>query len=120
MSAHCTSSKLEFARFFNRQVTARFDGGRMSSDGGAIVLREVEQTLNLFERLTQCFTDYRNPGRCWRSVFTELRWAMRTSTIMTGCALTGCWRCYATNRMCWAISECAGAMSVSSWPGQVP
>ncbi len=64
MSAHCTSSKLEFARFFNRQVTARFDGGRMSSDGGAIVLREVEQTLNLFERLTQCFTDYRNPRRC--------------------------------------------------------
>ena len=63
MSAHCTSSKLEFARFFNRQVTARFDGGRMSSDGGAIVLREVEQTLNLFERLTQCFTDYHNPGR---------------------------------------------------------
>ena len=64
MSAHCTPSKLEFGRFFNRQVTARFDGGRMSSDGGAIVLREVEQTLNLFERLTQCFTDYRNPRRC--------------------------------------------------------
>ena len=64
MSAHCTPSKLEFARFFNRQVTARFDGGRMSCDGGAIVLREVEQTLNLFERLTQCFTDHRNPRRC--------------------------------------------------------
>ncbi len=57
MSAHCTSSILEYARFFNRQVTVH-------SDGGAFVLREVDKTLNLFERLTQCFTDYRNPGRC--------------------------------------------------------
>ena len=64
MSAHCTPSILEYARFFNRQVTARFDGGCMSSNGGAVVLCEVEQTFNLFEHLTQCFTDYRNPRRC--------------------------------------------------------
>ena len=36
----------------------------MSSDGDAIVLREVEQSLKLFARLPQCFTDYRNPNRC--------------------------------------------------------
>lgn len=64
MSTHCIPSKLEFAPFLKRQVSARFDGGRISSDGGAIVLREVEQSLNLFERLSGCFTDYRNPSRC--------------------------------------------------------
>ena len=71
-SAHCTPSKLEFAPILNRQATARFNGGRMSSDGAAVVLREVEQSLNLFVHLTQCFTDYRNPRRCEHQVWQLL------------------------------------------------
>jgi hypothetical protein len=45
-----------------RAVVARFDGGRLSSDGGLLVLREIEQRLNVAERLAACIDDPRDPG----------------------------------------------------------
>jgi hypothetical protein len=39
---------------------ARFDGGTISSDGGAFLLRQTDQRLNLLPRLAQCFLDGRN------------------------------------------------------------
>jgi hypothetical protein len=44
-------------------VTARFDGGPISSDGGAILLREVDRRLRLISRLADCFEDHRDPQR---------------------------------------------------------
>ena len=63
MTAHCISSKISFEPHSGRQITADFNGGRLTSDGGAVLLREVEKQLNLFQRLNDCFTDYRNPGK---------------------------------------------------------
>jgi hypothetical protein len=42
-------------------VVARFDGGTMSSDGGAVLLRETDRRLNLLTRLAACFEDHRQP-----------------------------------------------------------
>ncbi len=42
---------------------ARFDGGTISSDGGAFLLRQTDRRLNLLPRLAECFLDGRNPGR---------------------------------------------------------
>jgi len=42
-------------------VTARFDGGTLCSDGGALLLREVERRRGILRRLAACFTDRRNP-----------------------------------------------------------
>ena len=42
---------------------ARFDGGCMSSDGGLLALREVEQRLTIASRLAACIRDPRAPGR---------------------------------------------------------
>ena len=39
---------------------ARFDGGRISSDGGVFLLRQTDGRLNLLPRLAQCFLDGRN------------------------------------------------------------
>jgi hypothetical protein len=39
---------------------ARFDGGTISSDGGAFLLRQTDQRLNLLARLAGCFLDGRN------------------------------------------------------------
>ena len=61
MTAHCISSKISFEPHSGRQITADFNGGRLTSDGGAVLLREVEKQLKLFQRLSDCFTDYRNP-----------------------------------------------------------
>src|SRR5690349_6717900 len=46
-----------------KPVIARFDGGHMSSDGGLLVLREVEQRLDVAGRLAACITDPRDPDR---------------------------------------------------------
>lgn len=42
-----------------KPIQARFDGGMLSSDGGILVLREVEQRLGVAERLAGCIDDPR-------------------------------------------------------------
>ncbi len=63
MNTECTATQLEFQAFGRRRVTGRFDGGRLTSDGGGLLLREVEQRLDVFSRLAGCFTDYRQSGK---------------------------------------------------------
>ena len=50
-----------------KPLTAVFDGGRMSSDGGVIVLREIERRLGLANAITKPLTDARDPGRVTHS-----------------------------------------------------
>jgi hypothetical protein len=45
-----------------KELVARFDGGRLSSDGGLLVLREIEQRLEVADRLAACIADPRDPG----------------------------------------------------------
>jgi hypothetical protein len=49
-------------------VVGRFDGGRITSDGGGLLLREVDRRTGLLDRLAACFTDYRHPDRIEHSV----------------------------------------------------
>src|SRR5512133_2316770 len=44
-----------------KEVVARFDGGRLSSEGGLLVLREIERRLSV-DRLAACIDDPRDPG----------------------------------------------------------
>jgi hypothetical protein len=46
-----------------KAVVAKFDGGLLSSDGGILVLREVEQRLRVADRLAACITDPRAPDQ---------------------------------------------------------
>src|SRR3954470_7387070 len=46
-----------------REIEARFDGALMSSDGGLLVLREIEQRLGIAGRLAACIRDPRAPER---------------------------------------------------------
>jgi len=46
----------------NKELCVRFDGGRLSSDGGVLVLREIEKRLGLATRLADCLTDRRDPA----------------------------------------------------------
>jgi hypothetical protein len=47
---------------------SRFDGGRISSDGGAFLLRQTDQRLNLLPRLAECFLDGRDQDLVEHSV----------------------------------------------------
>jgi hypothetical protein len=57
------SSPLLFAELGRRQVVADFSGGYLSSDGGALLLRQLDAGLGLSARLAQAFTDQRDPRR---------------------------------------------------------
>jgi len=37
------------------------DGGAITSDGGGLLLREVEKRVGILHQFAACFTDYRNP-----------------------------------------------------------
>jgi hypothetical protein len=42
-----------------REVVAAFDGGRQTSDGGVLLLREIAERTGLIRRFAACFTDHR-------------------------------------------------------------
>ncbi len=63
MHTQCNSPDIEFNRHGRREVTAAFDGGRMSSDGGALLLREADRVADVTRRLAECLTDYRDQDR---------------------------------------------------------
>lgn len=64
----CNQSSFGFEACGKREIVARFDGGTMSSDGGALLLRQTDQRLNLLPRLAGCFLDGRNPEKVEHSV----------------------------------------------------
>jgi hypothetical protein len=64
----CTQSAFGFASHFSRQVTASFDGGTITTDGGGLLLREVDRQLKLLPRLAGCFTDFRRADLIEHSV----------------------------------------------------
>ena len=68
MTTECKPPQLEFHALGRRAVVGCFDGGRISSDAGGLVLREVDQRIGLLDRLADCFTDYRNPNAIEHSV----------------------------------------------------
>lgn len=55
----CKPEQLSFGSIGRREVVASFDGGTISSDGGALLLGEVDQRIGLFDRLAGCFIDGR-------------------------------------------------------------
>lgn len=57
----CTQSSFPFASHFSREVVARFDGGQITSDAGALLLRPVEQRTGILRQFAACFRDYRRP-----------------------------------------------------------
>ena len=61
METECRGRSLEFQAVGGREVVARFDGGRVTSDGGGVLLREVEDRFRFVERFAGCVTDHRDP-----------------------------------------------------------
>jgi hypothetical protein len=64
----CNQSSFGFEAFGRREIVARFDGGTISSDGGALLLRETDKRLNLLPRLAECFLDGRKQAQVEHSI----------------------------------------------------
>lgn len=56
----------------NRAVTARFDGGAITSDAGGLLLREEEARTGILRRFTADFTDHRDPDLVEHTVYELL------------------------------------------------
>jgi hypothetical protein len=68
----CIQSGFAFEACGKREIVARFDGGTISSDGGAFLLRQTDQRLHLLPRLAECFLDGRNPEQVEHSLLEML------------------------------------------------
>jgi len=68
MNTECSAERINFHGLGGRGVVGRFDGGRISSDGGCVLLREVEERTHILNRLAGCFVDHRDPELIEHSV----------------------------------------------------
>jgi hypothetical protein len=70
MRPECKQDSFGFARLEGRDVVAAFDGGRMTSDAGALLLGATDRAIGLVERFAACFTDSRRPELVEHAVAT--------------------------------------------------
>jgi hypothetical protein len=74
METECITEQLEFQQLGRRAVIGRFDGGKISSDAGGVLLREVESRVDILKRLAKdCFRDYRDKDRIEHTVESLIR-----------------------------------------------
>jgi len=68
----CTRKSLIFSRLKKQRIVADFEGGRLTSDGGALLLREVDRQLGLTASLATCVADPREPAKITHHLRTLL------------------------------------------------
>ncbi len=74
METECIREQMEFHQLGRRRVIGRFDGGKISSDAGGLLLREVESRFQILKRLArECFRDYRDQDRIEHTVGSLIR-----------------------------------------------
>jgi len=59
----CNESSFAFPSFDRRKIEASFSGGDLSSDGGAMLLRQADQLIGLTQSLDEIMVDPRDPER---------------------------------------------------------
>jgi hypothetical protein len=72
MQTECSAKLFEFEAVERRAVVAGFDGGDITSNGGALLLGQVDRGLGLVRRFAQCFSDRRDPRYVEHQVETLL------------------------------------------------
>jgi hypothetical protein len=61
MSTECNQFVFGFHPLKHREIRAQFDGGAITTEGGGLLLREVEKRIGIVRQFAACFRDYRNP-----------------------------------------------------------
>lgn len=68
MQTECKREKLEFQPCGPRQVVGEFNGGTITSDGGLLLLQEVEARRKIIRQFAESFTDHRDQGKIEHTV----------------------------------------------------
>lgn len=69
----CIKQEFKFQGLNNRNVVGSFDGGNITSDGGSILLRDLEIGRGIIQQFSECFTDYRDSRYIEHTVYELLR-----------------------------------------------
>ena len=69
----CNRQSLSFSSLGRQKITANFDGGRLTSDAGGLLLREADRQLGLTAELADCIADPRDPAKITHDIRTLLR-----------------------------------------------
>ena len=65
---NCTPDLIDFGRLGRRHIEANFEGGSISSDGGVMLLRQVDHRLGLSGSIAKVLNDPRDPSRVTHSL----------------------------------------------------
>jgi len=61
MNTECNQFAFGFHPLKHREIRAQFDGGAITTEGGGLLLREVEKRIGIVRQFAACFRDYRDP-----------------------------------------------------------
>ena len=62
---NCTVSQVPFTKLGRRAIDVRFDGGDVTSDGGLLLLRQVERRLGLLKAVAKLLVAGFEVQDCW-------------------------------------------------------
>jgi hypothetical protein len=65
--------QLQLGSLFSKEIIVDFEGGRITTEGGGLLLRELDRRFHLSERLAGCLHDSRTPERITHDLETLLR-----------------------------------------------
>lgn len=69
----CNTKMIEYSRCKRRKVQAEFNGGDITSDGGVMLLREIDRRLKLTKRIAASLNDPRCSRRTRHNLLSMLR-----------------------------------------------
>ena len=65
--------QLRFESLFSKEVIADFEGGRITSDAGGLLLLELDQRYLLAEQAATCLHDLRDSSKVKHDLLTLIR-----------------------------------------------
>jgi len=68
-----SAARIGFPAVGRKKVTAAFDGGRLTSDGGVLLLAQAEREMRICKQLARCIVDRRDPSRVVHALDDILR-----------------------------------------------
>ena len=70
---NCTPSSISFSSLNRKKIAADFTGGNIGTDGGLLLVREVDKKLQLTKKFSQAIRDNRHPGYVHHSIESLLK-----------------------------------------------
>lgn len=69
----CSTEQIEFQSLKGRKIVCEFSGGEVTSDGGGLLLRQVDRKMGLIGEVAKVLPDSRRQNSCDHSLISMLR-----------------------------------------------